>query len=136
MSGESNRLDTLGSFFSGIMSHHALEGSLRLDSKAALMSRIALCAKKTPHSMACHLSLMARSKWAGHVETKQTVKIGKTSRAAQDMILRTWRCGGTTNRSADAKRLHMECNSRCSDRAKIQSNPPCAKIQTSQLGLT
>ena len=54
--------DTLRSyFFSKIVSHHALAGSLRLDSKAALMPQIGLCAKKmTLHSRACHLPLNAQ----------------------------------------------------------------------------
>ena len=65
--------------FSGVVSHHALAGSLRLDSKAALMPQIGHCAKKTLHSRACHLAVMARSKWVGHGETKQTMEIGQSS---------------------------------------------------------
>ena len=41
---------------SGIVSNHALAGSLHLDSKAALMPQIRLCAEKTLQSTACHLS--------------------------------------------------------------------------------
>ena len=68
------------SFFSGIVSHHALTGSLRLGKKAALMPKIGLCAKKTLHSGACRLSrCMPRSQ---HVPCIRAVRVGPKSRFA------------------------------------------------------
>ena len=67
-------------FFSGIVSHHALTGSLRLGGKAALMPKIGLCAKKTLHSGACRLSrCMPKSQ---HVPCIRAVRVGPKSRFA------------------------------------------------------
>ena len=76
-----NDIDILRSyFFQEIVSRHALAGSLRLESKAALMPQIGLCAKKTLHSKACHLSrCMPKSK---HVLCIRAVRVGPKSRFA------------------------------------------------------
>ena len=63
-----------------IVSRHALAGTVRLESKAALMSRLGLCAKKTLHSTTCHLSsCMPNSK---HVLFIRAVRVGPKSRFA------------------------------------------------------
>ena len=67
------KIDTLRShFFQEV--HHALAGSLRLDSKAALMPQIGLCAEKTVHSRACHLSRCMPKSW--HVLCIRAVSVG------------------------------------------------------------
>ena len=74
-------MDTLRSYFFRNVSHHALAGSLRLNSKAALMPQRGLCAEKTLHSRACHLSRCMPTSL--HVLCIRAVRVGAKSRFAQ-----------------------------------------------------